>query len=75
MHPSWSSLSNLLWNEELLEHVQIHDTGNGCLHEEEEAVHCYMHQICSVLLQYDCSKRCVCHLYKFVYSFKLVNSF
>ena len=19
-----------LWNEELLEHVQIHDTGNGC---------------------------------------------
>jgi hypothetical protein len=26
----------LLWNEELLEHVQRHDTGNGRLHEEEE---------------------------------------
>jgi hypothetical protein len=22
-----------------LEHVQIHDTGNGCLHEEEVALH------------------------------------
>ena len=30
-----------LWNEELLEHVQIHDTGNGRLHEEEGAVHSF----------------------------------
>jgi hypothetical protein len=26
-----------LWNEELLEHVQTHDTSNGCLHEEKGA--------------------------------------
>jgi hypothetical protein len=25
-----------VWNEELFELVQIHDTGNGRLHEEEE---------------------------------------
>jgi hypothetical protein len=54
----------LLWNEELLEHVQIHDTGNVRLHEE-----------CSVLLHYDSSKRCVCPLYKFIYSFKVVELF
>jgi hypothetical protein len=35
MRPSWSSSSN----EELLEHVQIHDTGNGRLHEEERSLH------------------------------------
>jgi hypothetical protein len=29
-----------LWNEELLEHVQIHDTGYGRLHEEG-AIHCF----------------------------------
>jgi hypothetical protein len=51
-----------------LEHVQIHDTGNGRLHEEEGAVYSYVHQTCSVLLHYDCSKYCVCPLYKFVYS-------
>jgi hypothetical protein len=60
---------------ELLEHVQIHDTDNGRLHEEEGAVHCYVHQTCSVLLHYGSSKRCVCPLYKFVYSFKVVKLF
>jgi hypothetical protein len=39
MSPSWSFLSN--WYEELLEHVQIHYTGNGSLHEEEGAVHSF----------------------------------
>jgi hypothetical protein len=29
----------VLWNEELLEHVQVHDTANGHLHGEEGAVH------------------------------------
>jgi hypothetical protein len=58
-----------------LEHVQIHDTGNGRLHEEEGAVHCYVHQTCSVLLHYDTSKCCVCPLYKFVYSFIVVKLF
>jgi hypothetical protein len=48
--------------------------GNGHLHEEEGAVHCYVHQTCSVL-HYDNSKRCVCPLYKFVYSFKVVKLF
>jgi hypothetical protein len=43
-----------------VEHVEIHDTGNGRLHEEEGAVHCYVHQTCSVLVHYDSSKRCVC---------------
>jgi hypothetical protein len=56
-----------------LQHVQIHDTGNGRLHEEEGAVHCYVHQPCSDLLYYDSSKRCVCPLYKFVYSFKVLK--
>jgi hypothetical protein len=67
----------LLWNEELLEHVQIHDTGNGRLHEEVGAVHCYVHQTCSALLHYDTSKRCVrvCPRYKFVYSFKVAKLF
>jgi hypothetical protein len=27
------------WNEKLLEHVQIHDTGNGRLHEDKVAIH------------------------------------
>jgi hypothetical protein len=58
-----------------LEHVQIHDTGNGRLHEEAGAVHCYVHQTCSDLLPYDSSKRYVCPLYKFVYSFKAVKLF
>jgi hypothetical protein len=35
----------------------------------------YMYQTCSVLLHYDSSKRCVCPLYKFVYSFKIVKLF
>jgi hypothetical protein len=39
MRPSWSSSSN--WNDELLEHVQIHDTGNSRLHEKEGAVHTF----------------------------------
>jgi hypothetical protein len=30
-----------LWNVEVLEHVQIHDTGNGRLHEEKGAVHSF----------------------------------
>jgi hypothetical protein len=64
-----------LWNEELLEHVQIHDIGNGRLHEEEGAVHCYVHETCSVLLHHDRSKRCVCPLCTFVYSFKVVKLF
>jgi hypothetical protein len=36
---SLSSSSN--WNEELLEHVQIHDTSSGRLHEEEGAIHSF----------------------------------
>jgi hypothetical protein len=28
-----------MWNEELVKHVQIHDTGNGRLHEEAGTVH------------------------------------
>jgi hypothetical protein len=58
-----------------LEHVQIHDTGNGRLHEVEGVIHCYVHQTCSVFLHYDSSKRCVCPLYKLVYSFNIVNIF
>jgi hypothetical protein len=58
-----------------LEHVQIPDIGNCRLREEEGAVHCYVHQTCSVLLHYDGSKRCVCPLYKFVSSFKVVKLF
>jgi hypothetical protein len=34
-----------------------------------------VHQTCNVLLHYDGSKRCVCPLYKFVYSFKVVKLF
>jgi hypothetical protein len=35
----------------------------------------YVHQTCSVLLHYDNSERCVCPLYKFVYSFKVAKLF
>jgi hypothetical protein len=35
----------------------------------------YLNQTCSVLLHYDSSKRCVCPLYKLVYSFKVVKLF
>jgi hypothetical protein len=42
-------------------------------------MHCknqyHVHQTCSVLLHYDSSKRCVCPLNKFVYSFKVVKLF
>jgi hypothetical protein len=30
-----------LWNEELFEHVQLHDASNGHLHEEQGAVHSF----------------------------------
>jgi hypothetical protein len=30
-----------MWNEELLEHVQIHNTGKAPLHEEEGAVYSF----------------------------------
>jgi hypothetical protein len=30
-----------LWNKELLEHVQIHDTDDCRIHEEEEALHSF----------------------------------
>jgi hypothetical protein len=53
----------------------VHDTGNIRLHEEEGAVHCYVHQTFSALLHYDSSKRCVCPLYKFVYSFEVLKLF
>jgi hypothetical protein len=39
-----------------LEHVQIYDTGNNRLHEEEGVLQYYVQQTCSVLLHYECSK-------------------
>jgi hypothetical protein len=30
-----------MWSEELMEHVQIHDTSIGRLQEEEEAIHSF----------------------------------
>jgi hypothetical protein len=36
-------------------------------------LHYYVHQTCNVLLHYESSKRCVCPLYKFVFSFKSVK--
>jgi hypothetical protein len=75
MLPSWSSSSNCGMRNCWSMSVQIHDTGNGRLHEEEGAVHCYVHQTCCVLLHYDSSRRCVCLLYKFVYTFKVVKFF
>jgi hypothetical protein len=38
---SFLVISIELWNEELLEHVQIHDTGNGRLHEEEGPINSF----------------------------------
>jgi hypothetical protein len=31
----------VMWNEELLENVQMHDIGNGHLHEEDGAIHSF----------------------------------
>jgi hypothetical protein len=53
----------------------MNDTGIGRLHEGEGAVHCYAQQTCSVLLHCDSSERCVCPLYKFVYSFTVIKLF
>jgi hypothetical protein len=41
-----------MYSEDMYSVLNI-DTGNGRLHEEEGAVHCYVHQMCSVLLHYD----------------------
>jgi hypothetical protein len=66
-----------LWNEELLKHVQIHDTGNGRLHEEKGAVRYFSADGPKLAVFYYIMtvQNVLYVLYKFLYSFKVVQLF
>jgi hypothetical protein len=62
-----------LWNEELLEHVQILTAGAVAVAVLGTTVLRASNLQCSAI--FGQLKRCVCPIYKFVYSFKVVKLF